>query len=87
MANRSATILKAKNGLNYLRVEFGEVTVSNADTITLDAFDNTLDLLGFYLMKKADGSEMTTTVSNNVVTVTGSGTDVDCWYLAYGYLA
>lgn len=87
MADRSETIIKARNGLNYLRVEFGEVTVSLNDTVTLGSFDSTVAILNAYLMKKSDGTQMTATIANNVLTVTGAGTSIDCFYMAYGYLA
>lgn len=87
MADRSETVLKGKDGL-YFRVEFGEVVVSNADTVTLDHFSSTSNLLEAYLIKKSDGSEMTCThAANNVVTISGAGTNVPCYYLAYGIKA
>ena len=87
MADRDETIKKGIDGL-YFRVEFGDVTVSNADTVTLDGFSSTVNLSNVYLMKKSDGSEMTNThAANNVVTITGAGTNVPCVYLAYGVKA
>jgi hypothetical protein len=86
LADRAETIIKAKNGLNYLRVEFGEVTVTHDDTVTLDSFIDDVNLLNAYLMKKSDGTVVVTTISDNQLTVDhGEGTDVPCWYMAYGY--
>ena len=42
MADRDETIKKGIDGL-YFRVEFGDVTVSNADTVTLDGFSSTVN--------------------------------------------
>jgi hypothetical protein len=88
MVDRNETVLKGKNGIEK-RYEFGEVQVSNADTVTLDSFKATVNLLNMYLMKKSDGSEMTNThaAGTNVVTIAGAGTDVDCIYMAWGYKA
>ena len=84
MADRSYTTKKLLKGL-YFNAEFGEVTVSNADTITLGNFSTTTNLSNMYIIKNSDGSEMTQThVANNVVTITGAGTNVLCVYVAYG---
>lgn len=84
MADRTATIKYGKDGL-YFRVELGEVTVSQNDTVTLDKFSSTTNLSNVYIMKKSDGSEMTQThAANNVITITGAGTNVPCFYIAYG---
>lgn len=84
MADRSYTTKKLLNGI-YFNAEFGEVTVSNADTITLGNFSTTVNLNNVYIMKNSDGTEMTQThAANNVVTITGAGTNVLCVYLAYG---
>jgi len=77
---------KFKKGI-YFAAEFGEVEVSNADTITFSNFDSAQNLLNKYLMKKSDGTEMTGSISNNVVTISGSGTNIDCVYMVYGYKA
>jgi hypothetical protein len=86
MVDRDETVKKAYGNL-YFRAEFGEVTVSVGDTFTLDNFSATTDLKNVYIMKKSDGLEMTHTAVlglNNVVSVTGAGTDVPCIYMAYG---
>jgi len=84
MADRTETILKGINGI-YFRIELGEVVVSITDTVTLDQFSSTSNLLEAYLIKKSDGSEMTCThAANNVVTITGAGTNLPCFYIAYG---
>ena len=86
MVDRSETVWKAKNGLLF-RVEFGEVEVSQDDTITFDNFDTSKALLGAVFLKKTDGTEMTCTKALNVATITGSGTNIDCVYMIYGYKA
>jgi hypothetical protein len=87
MADRSEIVLKGKDGV-YFREEFGEVTVSNGDTVTLDQFSATTNLANVYIMKKSDGTEMTQThAANNVITITGAGANLPCVYLAYGVKA
>jgi hypothetical protein len=85
LANKSRTPWKTKNGI-YESAEFGEVTVSNADTVTLSNLKATANPYTVTLVKMTDGSAMTCTYSagTNVVTVTGAGTDVKCIYLSYG---
>ena len=84
MADRSYTTKKLLKGI-YFNAEFGEVTVSNADTFTLANFSTTTNLSNVYIMKNSDGSEMTQThAANNVVTITGAGTNILCVYMAYG---
>ena len=87
MADRNETVLKRIDGI-YFRAEFGEVTVSNGDTVTLDQFSATVNLSNVYIMKKSDGTEMTQThAANNVISITGAGTNVPCIYMAYGVKA
>ena len=84
MADRAKKIIKGKDGL-YTRIEVGEVTVSNGDTVTFNHFSDTDNLLEAYFIKKSNGSEMTCThAAVNVATISGAGTDVHCIYLAYG---
>ena len=87
MADRNYTTKKFIKGI-YESIEFGEVTVSQTDTFTLGNFSATDNLNNVYLMKASDGTEMTNThAANNVVTVTGAGTNVKCYYMAHGVQA
>jgi len=85
LVERSRTILKYKKGL-YHGVEFGEVTVSNADTYHLENFHATTNPLVVYIFKKSDATAMTCTYAagTHVVTITGAGSDIPCYYVAYG---
>lgn len=59
-----------------------EATVSTNDTITVD---NLASIDGTAVLKKSDGSAVTCTKLNNVITITGAGlTDVAVIGLAYG---
>ena len=85
MASRGRTPKKTIRGI-YESVEFGEVTVSNADTVTIGSLYASANPYNVVLWKKTDGSEMTNThaAGTNVVTISGAGTNVDCLYMAYG---
>jgi hypothetical protein len=87
LASRSYTVWKSKGGgVNYVRSLYGETVISNADTITFSEMSSTSNLLEAYFIKKSDGSEMTCThAANNVATISGAGTNVDCIFLVYGY--
>jgi hypothetical protein len=86
MVDRNYTIFKIKRGIEKT-VLHGETQVSNTNTITLNELKATVNPLNVVLWKKSDGSEMTNThaTNNNVVTITDTGTDVDCFFMAYGY--
>lgn len=86
MADRSRTVWKKKTGLVFC-AEWGEVEVSLDDTVTFDSMKSTEDLLNVVFWKQSDGAEMTSTKSYNVATITGSGTNIDCVYMVYGYKA
>ena len=87
MADRTYTSWKRKSGgVGYFRADFGETVVSNADTVTFSGFSTSDNLLEAYLIKKSDGAEMTCThAANNVITISGAGTNVPCIYMVYGY--
>lgn len=86
MTSRSPLSFNSKNGILHRR-EWGEVQVSTSDTITLAGFVNNQAILHATVIKKTDGSELTNTIANNVITVTGTATNIDCLYFAYGYKA
>lgn len=88
MASRSRTVWKTKLGI-YEAAEWGEITVSNADTFTVGSLVATANPYNVVLWKMTDGSEMTNThaAGTNVVTISGAGTDVKCIYMAYGVKA
>lgn len=85
MTNRGRTSKKTVRGI-YETVDWGEVTVSNGDTITFSSLYAAANPYSVTLIKKTDGSAMTCTyaATSNIATVTGAGTDVDCLYMAYG---
>jgi hypothetical protein len=88
LADRGRTVWKLKRGI-YEAAEFGEVTVSNGDTMTLGSFNATANPYSVTMIKQTDGSAMTCTFAAGtyVVTITGAGTNVKCIYMAYGVKA
>ena len=87
MVDRNETVLKGKNGL-WDRIELGEVEVSSGDTITLDGFDSARNLLEARVFEKVTGADVTCTHATvQKITITGAGTDLACYYVAYGYKA
>ncbi len=84
MADRARTVWKLKRGI-YEAAEWGEVTVSNADTVTFDCLIATANPYNAVFWKMSDGSEMKNThaAGTNVVTISGAGTNVKCIYMAY----
>jgi len=88
MADRATTVWKLKRGI-YEAAEWGEVTVSNADTVTISALISSANPYNAVFWKMTDGSEMTNThaAGTNVCTITGAGTNVKCIYMAYGVKA
>ena len=88
MVNRSRTVWKLKRGI-YEAAEMGEVTVSNADTVTFGGFFATSNPYNVVFWKMTDGVEMTNThaAGTNVSTITGAGVNIKCIYLVYGVKA
>ena len=88
MVDRPRTVWKTKIGI-YVTAEFGEVEVSNADTVTFSSLDSSQNPLRVAFFKKSDGNEMTCTFAggDNVADITGAGTNIDCIYVVYGYKA
>jgi hypothetical protein len=88
MASRNRTPWKLKRGI-YHATEFGEVTVTLTDTITISSLVATSNPLYVSLIKQSDGSTMACTYAagTNIVTVTGAGTNIPCIYMAYGVKA
>lgn len=87
MVDRSRTVLKQfPSGRTIEKVsEFGEVEITQNDTVTFGNHHASKALLNVVFWKKTDGSVVTSTIALNVATVTGAGTNMDCLYMAYGY--
>lgn len=88
MADRARTVWKYKRGI-YEAAEWGEVTVSLNDTVTIGGLLSTANPYNAVFWKMTDGSEMTNThaAGTNVCTITGAGTNIKCIFMAYGVKA
>ncbi len=75
----------SKHDVKYYYWKVYEVEVSQNDTVTLDDFTTAENLKKAVIMQKSNGSEVTCThAALNVVTVTGSGTNMACILYAFG---
>lgn len=83
MVSRTASLKKRDDGW-LRRWAIYEVEMSQNDSTTLSEFDSSSNLEQALLVKMEDGSEMTSSINGNVVTATGTGTNVDCHLFAYG---
>lgn len=83
MTNLSPS-LKLKDIKYYAAGVDEAIEVSQNDTITCGDFVDTENLKKAVLMKNSDGSEVTATVANNVITVTGAVTDQECTLFVFG---
>lgn len=83
MVDRPTRIIKSKSEL-YSRYEFGEVTVTLADTITFASFDASSTIWQVFIFQKSNGQEVTCTTALNVATITGAVANAPCLYIAYG---
>jgi hypothetical protein len=79
--------LKKLGDVKYYGWGIYEVQVSLNDTVTLGDFSSSTALKKAVLMKESDGSEITCTISNNVITVTGTATNADCILFGFGVRA
>jgi len=80
---------RSESAVKFGDVKYGyhkayEVEVSQNDTIILGDFDTTVALDHALLWKKSDRTEVTASITLNVVTVTGAGSNMDCILYAVG---
>ncbi len=89
MADRDRTVWKLKRGI-YEAAEWGEVTVSNGDTVTIGSLIATENPYNAVFWKMSDGTEVTNThnAGTNVITLGNPGAaNVKCIYMVYGIKA
>ena len=84
MVDRSESLKKIGDVKHYAWAVY-EVEVSQNDTVTLGDYVTTENLKKAVVMRKDTGAEVTCThANNNVVTVTGAGTNLQCVLFAFG---
>jgi hypothetical protein len=86
MVDRSAALNKIEDVKVYACGLY-DVQVSQGDTVTLGEFSSGTNLLRAVLNRKDTGADVTCTVSNNVVTIAGAGTNLNCKLYVYGVKA
>jgi hypothetical protein len=88
MPDRSYTTKKGINGL-YMRIEFGETSVINTDTITLGGFHATTTLTKIFMCSKVDGTTIdTTNGADNIIHIDDhAAVETPCYYMVYGVKA
>jgi hypothetical protein len=88
MPDRSRTVWKLKRGI-YEAAEWGEVTVSQNDTVTIGSLVSTSNPYNAVFWKMSDGSAVASThaAGTNVCTITAVVTNEKCIYMAYGIKA
>jgi hypothetical protein len=68
----------------YASQVFEDQVVDQNDTITCSEFLSTVNLAQALLVDNSNGSEIATTILNNVVTVSGAATDAECTLFVFG---
>ena len=89
MVDRARTVWKLKRGI-YEAAEWGEVTVSNGNTVTISSLKATANPYNAVFWKMSDGAEVSNThnAGTNVCTLGDPGaSDVKCIYMVYGVKA
>ena len=85
MVNLTPSATKSKHIEYFDFAVYENVIVDKSDTLTLSEFLLSAGALTqALLVDNSDGSEIATTITMNVVTVTGDATDKDCTLFAYG---
>ena len=93
MTDRDRTVWKLKRGI-YEAAEWGEVTVTTADTVTFNSLFATVNPYNAVFWKLLDGEEVDNThvAGTNVCTIgqdqtPANVTNCKCVYMAYGVKA
>jgi hypothetical protein len=63
------------------------ITFSTNETFTATDFVNSENLKFAAIIKNLDGSELTNSISNNVITCTGTCSDAECTVFVFGVRA
>jgi hypothetical protein len=84
MVDRSTVSTKLKDAKLYGWGIYENVVFTTNDYFTATDFASTVALKQAFLVKNSDGSELTTTISYNVVTVTGTCSNDLCTLFLFG---
>jgi hypothetical protein len=87
MVSRTVEDGKAED-IKYFASGKYTIILSSNDTVTLTDFVDTENLKFAALIKNVDGTELTNSVSDNIVTCTNAGvTDAECTLFVFGVKA
>jgi hypothetical protein len=86
MVDRSYTTRK-HDEVEYFLWTVVEVEMSQNDTVTLSDFSASTAILIDTLVRKDTGVELTSSIANNVITMTSAGTNLKVVIFAFGVKA
>jgi hypothetical protein len=86
MVDRSFTKRKADE-IEYYMWNVVEAEMSQNDTVTLGDFSASTAILIDTLVRKDTGVELTSSIANNVITMTSAGTNLKVIIFAFGVKA
>ena len=86
MVDRSYNI-KRKDEVEYYLWQVLDTEMSQNDTVTVGGFLSTTPILIDTLVRKDTGVELTSSIANNVITMTSAGTNLKVVIFAFGVKA
>ena len=86
MVDRSYNI-KRKDEVEYYLWQVLDTEMSQNDTVTVGEFLSTTVILIDTLVRKDTGVELTSSIANNVITMTSAGTNLKVVIFAFGVKA
>jgi hypothetical protein len=84
---RTASYESKLEDVHHFGKKWYTVIFTTNDTFTASDFVTTENLKFAAIISDVDGAELTNTVLNNVVTCTGTATDIQCTVFIYGVKA
>jgi hypothetical protein len=79
--------VKGKQYIRYFVEFMAEAEMSMNDTVTIGDFTNSSNMAQCFLVNQLTGALLTSSISNNVVTMTNAGTNLRVIILAVGIAA
>jgi hypothetical protein len=86
MTDRTDTV-KGKQYVRFYMEVMLEAEMTMGDTVTVGDFTNSSNMAQCWLVNKQTGALITSSISNNVVTMTGAGTNLRVIIFAVGIAA
>jgi hypothetical protein len=86
MTDRTYTV-KGRQDVRYFLEFMAEAEMTMGDTVTIGDFTNSTNMAQCWLVNQLTGALLTSTISNNVVTMTNAGTNLRVIIFAVGIKA